>query len=64
VRPEPRRPFAACLGTYRVRGLLHASIPAAAGWTWLRKLGGCVVVEQPVPLSSGPRLPGSGSRLR
>jgi hypothetical protein len=30
----------------------------------VERLGGCIVVEPPVPLSSGPRLPGSGSHPR
>ena len=38
--------------------------PGGGGWTRVRKLGGCVVVEPSVPVSSGPRSPGSGSHPR
>ena len=45
-------------------GLLHPSSPGGGGRAWLRRLGGCVDLEPPVPTSTGRRLPGSGSRRR
>ena len=38
--------------------------PGGSSRTRLRKLGGCVHLEPPIPLSSGRRSPGSGSRRR